>query len=44
MKPLALGSVEHCNNVRLNSAIGYIKPKDMLAGRRRQIHTSGIGS
>jgi putative transposase len=25
-------------NVRLNSAIGYIKPKDMLAGRQQEIH------
>jgi hypothetical protein len=25
------GYVEHYNNVRLNSAIGYITPKDMLA-------------
>ncbi|MFI5088976.1 MAG: integrase core domain-containing protein [Terriglobales bacterium] len=24
--------VEHYNNIRLNSAIGYITPKDMLAG------------
>ena len=24
--------------VRLNSAIGYITPKDMLAGRQREIH------
>jgi len=42
--------VEHCNNVRLNSAIGYITPKDMLAGRQQEIHASrrskptGIGS
>src|SRR6266851_3506216 len=26
------------NNVRLNSAIGYITPKDMLAGRQEEIH------
>jgi len=26
---------EHYNNVRLNSAIGYITPKDMLAGRQQ---------
>jgi putative transposase len=32
------GYVEHYNNVRLNSAIGYITPKDMLAGRQREIH------
>ncbi len=29
---LVEGYVEHYNNVRLNSAIGYITPKDMLAG------------
>jgi hypothetical protein len=28
---LVEGYVAHCNNVRLNSAIGYITPKDMLA-------------
>jgi hypothetical protein len=26
------------NKVRLNSATGYITPKDMLAGRQRDIH------
>ncbi|MGA2609616.1 MAG: hypothetical protein ABSH01_19425 [Terriglobia bacterium] len=26
------------NNVRLNSAVGYITPKDMLAGRQQEIH------
>ena len=31
------GYVEHYNNVRLNSAIGYITPKDMLAGRQQEI-------
>jgi putative transposase len=30
--------VDHYNNVRLNSAIGYITPKDMLAGRQQEIH------
>ena len=30
--------VEHYNNVRSNSAIGYITPKDMLAGRQQEIH------
>ena len=30
--------VERYNNVRLNSAIGYIAPKDMLAGRQQEIH------
>jgi hypothetical protein len=32
------GYVEHYNNVRLNSAVGYIAPKDMLTGRQREIH------
>jgi transposase InsO family protein len=32
------GYVEHYNNIRLNSAIGYITPKDMLAGRQHEIH------
>ena len=36
---LADGYVEHYNDVRLNSAIGYITPKDMLAGRRQEIHS-----
>jgi len=26
------------NNVRLNSAIGYVTPKDVLAGRQQEIH------
>ena len=30
--------VGHYNDVRLNSAIGYITPKDMLAGRQQEIH------
>ncbi len=30
--------VEHYNTVRLHSAIGYVTPADMLAGRRNQIH------
>ena len=29
--------VEHYNTVRLHSAIGYITPKDMLAGRAQEI-------
>jgi putative transposase len=35
---LVEGYVDHYNNVRLNSAVGYITPKDMLAGRQREIH------
>ena len=35
---LVKGYVEHYNDVRLNSAIGYITPKDMLAGRQQEIH------
>ena len=31
------GYVEHYNNLRLNSAIGYITPKDMLAGHQQEI-------
>ena len=31
------GYVEHYNNVRLNSAVGYITPKDMLLGHQQEI-------
>jgi putative transposase len=31
------GRLAHYNNVRLNSAIGYIKPMDMLAGHQQEI-------
>ena len=31
------GYVEHYNNVRLNSAIGYITPKDILTGHQQEI-------
>jgi putative transposase len=34
---LVEGYVEHYNNVRLNSAIGYITLKDMLAGHQQEI-------
>jgi putative transposase len=30
--------VQHYNNIRLHSAIGYITPKDMLAGRQWEIY------
>ncbi|MGA8773909.1 MAG: hypothetical protein WCC32_12155, partial [Terriglobales bacterium] len=30
--------VEYYNNVRLNSATGYVTPKDVLAGRQQEIH------
>ncbi len=30
--------VEHYNNVRLNSATGYLTPKDVLAGRQQEIY------
>ena len=36
---LVEGYVEHYNTARLNSAIGYITPKDMLAERQQEIHT-----
>jgi putative transposase len=35
---LVQGYVDHYNNVRLNSATGYITPEDMLAGWQREIH------
>ena len=35
---LVQGYVERYNSVRLNSATGYITPKDMLAGRQQEIH------
>ena len=34
---LVKGYLEHYNNIRLNSAIGYITPKDMLAGHQQEI-------
>jgi len=30
--------VDHYNNVRPNSATGYIAPKDTLTGRQQDIH------
>src|SRR5207248_3814102 len=35
---LVAAYVEHYNDVRLNSATGYITPKDMLVGRQQDIH------
>jgi len=32
--------VEHYNTVRLHSAIGFVTPAAMLAGRQAQIHTA----
>ena len=40
----AEGYVEHYNDVRLNSAIGYITPKDMLPAVSRRSMLSEIGS
>ena len=36
---LVEGYVGHYNNLRLNSAIGYSSPKDMLAGHQQEIHS-----
>jgi hypothetical protein len=38
VRRLVAGYVAHYNNVRLNRAIAYITPKDMLAGRQQEIH------
>ena len=32
--------VDHYNNVRLHSAIGYVAPMDMLAGRQKEIQAA----
>jgi hypothetical protein len=40
---LVSGYVGHYNNVRLNSATGYITPKDMLARRQQEIHAERDG-
>jgi len=32
--------VNHYNTVRLHSAIGYVTPHDMLAGRQAEIHAA----
>jgi putative transposase len=36
---LVQGYVEHYSNTRLNGAIDYITPKDMLAGRQQEIYS-----
>ena len=36
---LVTGYVKHYNEARLHSAIGYVTPKDMLAGRQQEIHS-----
>jgi putative transposase len=35
---LVEGYVDYYNNLRLNSATGYITPKDMPGGRQQEIH------
>ncbi len=35
---LVQGYIVYYNNIRLNSAIGYVTPRDMLAGRQQVIH------
>jgi len=32
--------VDHYNTVRLHSAIGYVTPEDMLAGRQTEIQAA----
>jgi len=34
------GYVHHYNTVRLHSALGYVTPADMLAGRQAEIHAA----
>jgi putative transposase len=41
---LVEGYVGHYNDVRLNSAVGYITPKDMLSAVSRRSMLVGIGS
>ena len=40
---LTQGYIEHYNNLRLNNAIGYITPKDMLAGHQQEIQAERDG-
>ena len=37
-------TVEHYDNIRLNSAIGYITPKEMRRGASRRFTTNETGS
>jgi putative transposase len=37
---LVASYVDHYNRVRLHSAIGYVTPQDMLAGRQAEIHAA----
>ena len=32
--------VDHYNTVRLHSAIGFVTPSDLLAGRQAEIHAA----
>jgi len=36
--------VDHYNTVRLHSAIGFVTPADMLAGRQAEIHAARIAN
>jgi hypothetical protein len=38
MRGICGAQLVHYNNVRLSSAVGNIRPKDMLAGRQQEIH------
>lgn len=41
MKPrVQVPYVDHIHSIRLNSAVGYITPKDMLAGRQHEIQAN----
>jgi len=39
-RTMIAGYVSHYNTVRLHSAIGFITPADMLAGRQEEIHAA----
>jgi putative transposase len=40
MRRLIESYVDRYNTVRLHSAIGYVTPQDMLAGRQAEIHAA----